>query len=87
MIKHQRSKSDQPKESAKLEDDDDEIQYKDEPDVVITKKNKMIFTGSSKPELKTNFLDSNEALIKGGIKIKLKKADPTEDPEVNQNKR
>ena len=50
---------------------------------MITKKNKMLFSGSSKPELKTNFLDSNEALIKGGIKIKLKKADPTEDPEVN----
>ena len=47
----------------------------------------MLFSGSSKPELKTHFLDSNEALIKGGLKIQLKRADPKEDPEVDKNKR
>lgn len=86
MIKHQRSKSDQPKGTLKLEDAD-EIQYKDEPDLIITKKSKMLFSGSSKPELKTNFLDSNEALLKGGVKIQLKKPNPLEDAQVNENKR
>lgn len=60
VIKHQRSKSDQPKDTVRFEDEEDN--YQDEPEIKNIK-SQMHFSGTSKPAVKTHFLDSNQALI------------------------